>query len=200
MVRKKTHCSINPTKIAGDRKMKNKPLSKKEIPQSGKQDSHTTTITKPESKEDKADKSSHSSNSPSPHDNNSVGNLKSRIKSLEIELVKKESEINFLKDKLTNNQDVLLDLIEDKKSLKKLVHDYELKEIDERLNNFRDLQRKQHKIEHRLFVTKQQLDEARELLDVRKKVIEDLEKRGVKDCLMANYTERYVQYQKNRDH
>lgn len=180
--------------------MKNKPLSKKEIPQSGKQDSHTTTIAKTGSEENKADKSSHSSNSSCPPDNNSVGNLKSRIKSLEIELVKKESEINFLKDKLTNNQDVLLDLIEDKKSLKKQVQDYEVKEIDKSLNNFRDLQRKQHKLEHRLFVTKQHLDEARELLDVREKVIEDLEKRGVRDCLMANYPESYVQYQKNREH
>ncbi len=136
---------------------------------------------------------------PLPKNGNSVRDLKSRVKSLEIELDKKESEISFLKDKLTNNQEILLDLIEDKKSLKKQVQDYKMKEIEKSLNNFNDLQRKHHRLEHRLFVTKNQLDEARELLDVQEKVIADLKKRGLVDFLMAKYPESYLQYQK-KDH
>jgi len=58
------------------------------------------------------------------------------------------------------------------------------------------LQRKQHQIEHRLFVTKNQLDEARNELKIQEKVIKDLEKRGLRDYLMANYPQSYVQYQK----
>lgn len=178
--------------------MKNKPLSKKDIPESGKQEIHTTNNIERGSEAEDLDKSANTPNSSSSKED-SVGDLKSRIKSMELELVKKESEINFLKDKLTNNQEILLDLIEDKKSLKKQVQDYEMKEMDKTLNNFRDLQRKHHKVEHRLFITKNQLDEARELLDVREKVIIDLEKRGLRDYLMANYPESYVQYQKNLD-
>lgn len=128
---------------------------------------------------------------------NSISNLNSRIKELEKQLFKKESEIEFLKEKLTNNQEILLDVINDKKHLKKQIQDFELKEIDARLNNFRKLQRKQHKIEHRLFVTKEILDEARQKLDERAKVIKDLENRGLADYILANYPESYVQYQKN---
>lgn len=180
--------------------MKNKPLSKKEIPQNGKQDNPTTTITESGRKKDNANRSSDTPDLNSSDDSDSVKDLKARVKKLEKELSTKESEIDFLKDKITNNQEILLDVIEDKKSLKKMVQDFEMKQIDERLNNIHQLQRKQHKIEHRLFVTKNQLDEARNELEVRKKVIEDLEKRGLRDYLMANYPQSYVQYQKNRNH
>ncbi len=78
-----------------------------------------------------------------------------------------------------------------------MVQDFEMKQLDERLNNFQQLQTKQHQMEHRLFVTKNLLDEARHELDIRGKVIEDLEKRGLRDYLMANYPQSYVQYQKN---
>jgi chromosome segregation ATPase len=121
---------------------------------------------------------------------------KSRIKKLEKEVGKKESEIEFLKEKLTNNQEILLDVIEDKKILKKQIEDFQLKEIDEKLNNFRELQHKHHKTEHRLFVTKNQLEDARQELDIRAKVIEDLEKRGLRDYTMGNFPESYQEYKK----
>ena len=181
--------------------MKNTPPSKKELPHSGKPNSHIPPVIEPGDEEgnDKNDDNfSNNSDLNSSPDKSSLRDLKSSIKILENELAKKESEIDFLKEKLTNNQGILLDIIEDKKSLKKQVQDFELKEIDDRLNNFRDLQRKQHKIEHRLFVTKNNLDEARQELEVREKVIKDLEKRGLMDYVLANYPKSYVQYQKNR--
>jgi chromosome segregation ATPase len=126
----------------------------------------------------------------------SPSKLNSRIKELEKELGKKESEIEFLKEKLTNNQDVLLDVIEDKKILKKQIEDFELKEIDSKLNNFRELQRKQHKIEHRLFITEKHLEEAREELNFRKKIINDMENRGILDYMMGTYPESLLKYNK----
>ena len=126
----------------------------------------------------------------------SPSKLNSRIKELEKVLGKKESEIEFLKEKLNNNQEVLLDVIEDKKLLKKQIEDFELKEIDEKLNNFQQLQRKQHKTEHRLFITQKNLDEAREELKFRKKIIKDMENRSIVDYMMGNYPESLIKYNK----
>ncbi|NYB52974.1 MAG: hypothetical protein HVN35_10510 [Methanobacteriaceae archaeon] len=122
--------------------------------------------------------------------------LNKQIEELKKEISKKDSEIEYLKEKLTNNQQILLDVIEDKKILKKQISEFELKEIDLRLNNFHDLQRKQHQTEHRLFVTKKKLDEARNELEFRKKIIEDMENRGIMDYIMGNYPESYVNYKK----
>lgn len=176
--------------------MKNKPIFHKEIRENGEQNVQTPNKTI-RSEENTKDESSNTSDFDISTDINSAKDLKARVKLLEKELANKESEIDFLKEKLTNNQEILLDLIEDKKSLRKLVQDFEMKQLDERLNNFQQLQTKQHQMEHRLFVTKNLLDEARHELDIRGKVIEDLEKRGLRDYLMANYPQSYVQYQKN---
>ena len=176
--------------------MKNKPIFNKEIRENGEQNVQTPNKTI-RSEENTKDESSNTSDFDISTDINSAKDLKARVKLLEKELANKESEIDFLKEKLTNNQEILLDLIEDKKSLRKLVQDFEMKQLDERLNNFQQLQTKQHQMEHRLFVTKNLLDEARHELDIRGKVIEDLEKRGLRDYLMANYPQSYVQYQKN---
>lgn len=176
--------------------MKNKPIFNKEIRENGEQNVQTPNKTI-RSEENTKDESSNTSDFDISTDINSAKDLKARVKLLEKELANKESEIDFLKEKLTNNQEILLDLIEDKKSLRKLVQDFEMKQLDERLNNFQQLQTKQHQMEHRLFVTKNLLDEARHELDIRGKVIEDLEKRGLRDYLMANYPQSYVQYQKH---
>ncbi|HHY00782.1 MAG TPA: hypothetical protein GX531_05345 [Methanothermobacter sp.] len=176
--------------------MKNKPIFNKKIRENREQNVQTQHKNIG-SVEDVKDESSNTSDFDISTDISSAKDMKARVKLLEKELANKESEIDFLKEKLTNNQEILLDLIEDKKSLRKLVQDFEMKQLDERLNNFQQLQTKQHQMEHRLFVTKNLLDEARHELDIRGKVIEDLEKRGLRDYLMANYPQSYVQYQKN---
>jgi hypothetical protein len=129
-------------------------------------------------------------------DDYSSHEMKSRVQELEKELSRKESEIEFFKEKLNNNQEILLDVVEDKKLLKIQIQDFELKEIDEKLNNFRDLQRKQHKIEHRLFITKKNLEEARKELEFRKKIIKDMENRGIIDYIMGNYPDSLIEYNK----
>lgn len=121
---------------------------------------------------------------------------KSRIKDLEKELSKRESDIAFLKDKVANDQEIILDVIGEKKLLKKIIHDYELKELDVKLNNYQELQRKHHKAEHRLFVTKNLLDEAHETLKFQAKVIDDLEKRGLAEFILRRYPDSLHEYKK----
>lgn len=123
-------------------------------------------------------------------------NDKARIKELEMELAKKESEIIFFKDKIANNQEIILDVIEEKKLLKKQIKDFELKELDLKLNNYMELQRKHHKTEHRLFVTKNHLDDANKELEFRAKVIEDLETRGLRDHALGRFPGSYQKYKK----
>lgn len=124
----------------------------------------------------------------------SFSEMNSHIKKLEKELSKKESEIEFLKEKFTNNQEVLLDVIQDKKLLKEQIHEFELKELDERLNNFRDLQRKHHKTQHRLFVTKKLLNDSREDIKFREKVIEEMENRRLLDYILGRFPESFKEY------
>lgn len=123
-------------------------------------------------------------------------NDKVRIKELEMELAKKESEIVFLKEKMTNNQEIILDVIEEKKLLKKQIKDFELKELDLKLNNYMELQRKHHKTEHRLFITKGHLDDANEELEFRAKIIADLERRGLRDHALGRFPDSYQEYKK----
>ncbi|EKQ54127.1 MAG: hypothetical protein B655_0928 [Methanobacterium sp. Maddingley MBC34] len=121
---------------------------------------------------------------------------KLRIKKLEKKLSQKESEIMFFKEKMTNNQEIILDVIEEKKQLKNQIKDFELKELDLKLNNYMELQRKHHKVEHRLFVTKNHLDEANKELEFRAKVIEDLENRGISDYILGRFPDSYQEYKK----
>ena len=121
---------------------------------------------------------------------------KKRIKELEAKLAKKESEIEFFKDKINTNQEIILDVIEEKKLLKKQIEEFERKELDVKLNNYLELQRKHHKVEHRLFVTKNLLDEAQAELEFRAKIIEELENQGIMDLVLGKYPDNYLEYKK----
>jgi len=125
--------------------------------------------------------------------------IEKRTKELEAELAKKESEIEFFKDKINTNQEIIMDVIDEKKLLKKQIEWYERKELDVKLNNYMDLQRKHHKVEHRLFVTKNLLDEAHEKIKFQAKVIEDLEDRGLTDFILRRHPDSYQEYKKVDD-
>lgn len=163
-----------------DGSMKDNPAIKKETPKT----KETTTVS--------SVKNNHHDD---PRDKKSFKD-KSRIKELEKELSKRESEIAFLKDKIVNDQEIIIDVIEEKKQLKKTIQDYEMKELDMKLNNYLELQRKHHKTEHRLFVTKNLLDDAQEELEFRAKVIEDLENKGLSDFILKRYPDSFLEYKK----
>jgi len=121
---------------------------------------------------------------------------KIRIRELEKDLSQKESEIIFFKEKITNDQEIILDVIEEKKLLKKQIKDFQLKELDLKLNNYMELQRNHHKVEHRLFVTKNHLEDAHEELEFREKIIAELENRGLRDYILGRFPNSYQEYKK----
>lgn len=134
------------------------------------------------------------------------GNLKinrssednSRIKELEKLLNKRESEIKTLKERLKNDKEILQDVIGEKKLLNKKIQDFELKEIDAKLNEFQKLQQNHYKTEHRLQVTKKLLDEANEKIGKLEKIIEDLKNMGNINYILGRFPESYKEYEKNK--
>ena len=85
--------------------MKNKPIFNKKIRENREQNIQTPNKTIG-SEEDAKDESSNTSDFDISTDINSAKDLKARVKFLEKELANKESEIDFLKEKLTNNQEI----------------------------------------------------------------------------------------------
>jgi chromosome segregation ATPase len=120
------------------------------------------------------------------------------VEELEKELNLKENEIKGLREKLTRIQEQLQDTMNEKKSLEKRMSELELKEIDLKLNNSENLRQEHNKLEHRVQVTKKQLDDANDELKVQHKVIEDLENRGIMDILLGRLPESFVRYRKRR--
>ncbi len=118
----------------------------------------------------------------------------SRIKELEYELKKKESSIDSIKDQLNNNQEILQDLIKEKKLLKEQIQDFEIKQTNNKLQEYEKLQQEHNKLKHRQEITKNHLDKANEKIRSMEKIIEDLHNRGLKDYLLRRYPESYQEY------
>jgi chromosome segregation ATPase len=123
------------------------------------------------------------------------------IKELEKKLKDQEKTIESLKEKLSNNQDMLKDTINEKNELKKKIQEYDLKMVDKKLNQYQELHEEQQKTLHRIHVTKNHLDDAnsknKELLIIKEemqKVLEDLENRGLLDYIRGKYPESYLKY------
>lgn len=128
----------------------------------------------------------------------------SRIQELEFELKKKESSICSIRDKLNNNQEILKDLILEKKQLKEQIQDFELKQTNIKLQEYEKLQQDHHKLEHRLEITKNHLDKANQKINKLedrikslKNIIEDLHNRGLKDYLLRRYPKSYQEYKED---
>ena len=85
-----------------------------------------------------------------------------------------------------------------------------LKELSLKFIKCNELKNDFKKLEHRMQITKEQLDEARNLIESQKesvinaenrvkfmeKVIEDLENRGLKDYLRRRFPETFIEYKK----
>ncbi|MBP2046006.1 hypothetical protein [Methanobacterium aggregans] len=118
------------------------------------------------------------------------------IEGLEFKLKQKESEIQELREKLQDKYAMLQDRIDEKKILEERVKELELKDISLKLGKLDELTNKNLKLDHRVQVTKKQLDYARNDLELQKKVIEDLENRGVLDFLLRRFPETFKEYKK----
>jgi len=139
-----------------------------------------------------------------PSDDNSL------VEELEYDLVNKNKEIIELQKRLEDAQERIHDVIILKGSLEKQVNDMKLKELSLKFIKCNELKNDFKKLEHRMQITKEQLDEARNLIESQKesvinaenrvkfmeKVIEDLENRGLTDYLRRKFPETFIEYKK----
>jgi chromosome segregation ATPase len=123
-------------------------------------------------------------------------NDKLLIKKLNKEIVEKNNEIIQLQNKLSDSYERIHDIIIEKDSLKKQINNFELKQLDIQFGKFEELKSDYNKLEHRLKITKEHLDEARNQIIFNTKVIEDLENRGFMDYLRKRFPESFVNYKK----
>jgi chromosome segregation ATPase len=128
--------------------------------------------------------------------NNKTKDDKLLIEKLNKEITDQNKVIIKLQNKLLDTEEKIHDIILDKASLKKQINNFELKELDIQFGQFEELKNDYNKIEHRLNVTKEQLDDARNNIEFYKKVIEDLENRGFMDYLRNRFPESFVNYKK----
>jgi chromosome segregation ATPase len=123
-------------------------------------------------------------------------NDKLLIKKLNKEIVEKNNEIIQLQNKLSDSYERIHDIILEKDSLKKQINNFELKQLDIQFGKFEELKSDYNKLEHRLKITKEHLDEAHNQIIFNTKVIEDLENRGFMDYLRKRFPESFVNYKK----
>jgi chromosome segregation ATPase len=118
------------------------------------------------------------------------------IKKLNKEILEKNNEIVQLQNKLSDSHERIHDMILEKGSLKKQINNFELKQLDIQFGKFEELKNDYNKLEHRLNITKEHLDDVRRQIIFNKKVIEDLENRGFMDYLRKRFPESFVDYKK----
>jgi len=142
--------------------------------------------------------------------NDKLNEDKILLEELEKELAERDHEIDQLNNKLLDAQERLHDAIHEKNSLEKQVNEFELKELSFQFGNFEQLKNDYNKLEHRLIITKNQLDDARIQIRSQKEfvdnardrvkfmeiVIEDLENRGLIDFLRNRFPESFITYKK----
>ena len=132
------------------------------------------------------------------------------LEEIKRELAEKDEVIIQLKSKLLDSQERIHKVIIEKGSLENQVKEFELKGISLQFDNFEDLKNNYNKLEHRLIITKNQLDDARiqiksqnefvenarEQVEFMETVIVDLENRGLIDFLRNRFPESFVTYKK----
>ncbi len=143
-------------------------------------------------------------------DNDKLNEDKSSLEEMEKELVERDHVIVQLKDKLVDSQERIHEVIIEKGSLEKQVKEFELKGLSLQFSNFEQLKNDHDKLEHRLVITKNQLDDARQQIKSQKEyvdnakeqvefmeiVIDDLANRGLMDLLRNRFPESFVTYSK----
>jgi hypothetical protein len=142
--------------------------------------------------------------------NDKLNEDKISLEEMEKELAERDHVIVQLKNKLLDSQDRIHEVIVEKGSLEKQVKEFELKGLSLKFGNFEQLKNDHDKVEHRLVITKNQLDDARlqiksqkEYVDNAKEqvefmeiVIDDLANRGLMDFLRKRFPESFVTYSK----
>ncbi len=142
--------------------------------------------------------------------NDKLNGDKISLEEMEKELAERDHVIVQLKNKLLDSQDRIHEVIVEKGSLEKQVKEFELKGLSLQFSNFEQLKNDHDKLEHRLVITKNQLDDARQQIKSQKEyvdnakervefmeiVIDDLANRGLMDFLRNKVPESFITYSK----
>ncbi|MFY9639191.1 MAG: hypothetical protein WAK14_10360 [Methanobacterium sp.] len=142
--------------------------------------------------------------------NDKLNEDKISLEEMEKELAERDHVIVQLENKLLDSQERIHEVIVEKGSLEKQVKEFELKGLSLQFSNFEQLKNDHDKLEHRLVITKNQLDDARQQIKSQKEyvdnakeqvefmeiVIDDLANRGLMDLLRNRFPESFVTYSK----
>jgi chromosome segregation ATPase len=121
-------------------------------------------------------------------------NLELKIKELEFELVETKSTLDKTLKELHICQGRLSEIREEKEDLNSRLRELELMKMDLKLLNIRKIEDENNKIQHRIHVTKKLLDEARDDLKFRERVIKDLEEQKVLDKIRGKSPDSLIVY------
>jgi chromosome segregation ATPase len=119
-----------------------------------------------------------------------------RIEELETELSKKNQALKYHEEEISDLKYHIQELVADKREISDKLDNLQLMQIELKINDYNSLKDDYNKLKHRTDVTKKLLDQARNDLKILKKVLEDLEKRGILDFLLGRYPESYQEYKK----
>jgi chromosome segregation ATPase len=132
--------------------------------------------------------------------NNDDSNQKSRedydaiIEELKENLVKKQTEVDDLNEKIHDANLRVSDMIEKNKSLESRINEFELQDLAMKYGKFEELKDYNKKLEHRVIITKKHLDNAREYIKFIDVVIIDMKNRSVIDRILRRYPDTYKGY------
>ncbi|UTB32799.1 MAG: hypothetical protein NKF70_00490 [Methanobacterium sp. ERen5] len=116
------------------------------------------------------------------------------IEELEMKLAKKQVIIQDLKERIHDANNRVSDMVEKNSSLESRINEYELQDIAMKFGKFEELKDKNKKLDHRVKVTKNHLDSAREYLKFTDVVIMDMKNRGMLDRILRRYPDSYQRY------
>ncbi len=118
-----------------------------------------------------------------------------KIEELELELSKKNKELEDLKKELCNCKGRLDEIRDEKKILMDDLNRFETMKIDLELVKAQKLQDENHRLAHRIQVTKDQLDHARDHIKLRDQIIAELSQMKTLDYVRKRYPESFRKYQ-----
>jgi chromosome segregation ATPase len=147
--------------------------------------------------------------------NESKKNDPDKTQDLSEELEKKlkieHNEVLKLQKRLEYANERIHDVVNEKIIIEKRLNELEFKDISLQFGKFEELKKEHNQLVHRLHVTKNQLDNAREQIKSQNQfvedskdqikfmelVIHDLENRGLTDFILNRFPESFNEYKKN---
>ena len=114
---------------------------------------------------------------------NDEESLKEKLNTKTKELEKANEKLSFLVSKQEQCEKKISLFIHEKNELSDKIHQYELMELDLKLQNSDDLKEKFQKAEHRINITKKLLDGSKEEIIILKNIIKDYDNLGFFDFI-----------------